>query len=71
MIHSARARKVISWLPRERVLLETDGPFAKVKGNVIYPSDVTSVTEYLTQEWQVDISEVNSQLKDNLRDLVT
>lgn len=71
MIHSARARKVISWLPRERVLLETDGPFAKVKGNVIYPSDVTSVTEYLTQEWQVDISEVNSQLKNNLRDLVT
>lgn len=40
MINSARARKVISWLPKNRVLLETDGPFAKTDGKPALPSDV-------------------------------
>lgn len=71
MIHSVRAKKVISWLPQERILLETDGPFAKVKGKPVYPSDVISVSRYLSELWGKSIEEVNQQLKFNLKKLVS
>lgn len=71
MIHSERAKKVISWLPQERILLETDGPFAKVKGKPVYPSDVISVSRYLSELWGKSIEEVNEQLKLNLKELVS
>ncbi|MGB1290737.1 MAG: TatD family hydrolase [Pseudoalteromonas sp.] len=71
MIHSERAKKVISWLPKERILLETDGPFAKVKGRPVYPSDVTFVSTYLSELWEKSIEEVNELLKLNLKELVS
>lgn len=71
MIHSERAKKVISWLPQERILLETDGPFAKVKGKLVYPSDVISVSTYLSKLWDKQIEEVSVQLKLNLKELVS
>lgn len=71
MINSERAKKVISWLPQERILLETDGPFAKVKGKPVYPSDVISVSKYLSELWDKPIEEVSDQLKLNLKNLVS
>ncbi|WP_372943997.1 Qat anti-phage system TatD family nuclease QatD, partial [Shewanella sp.] len=71
MIHSNRAKKVISWLPKERVLLETDGPFAKVGGKIQYPSDVIEVMNYLATNWEVSNDSVSNQLRSNLRRLLT
>lgn len=70
MLHSARAKKVILWLPKDRVLLETDGPFAKVKGRTIYPSDVTDVVTYLVEQWGIAEHEVLQQLRINLKTLL-
>tara|TARA_Y100000310_G_C20704311_1_gene833497 strand:+ start:26737 stop:27462 length:726 start_codon:yes stop_codon:yes gene_type:complete len=71
MLHSNRAKKVISWLPKDRVLLETDGPFAKVKGQIQYPSDVEAVIDYLAEFWEMTISDVNAKLRANLKLLVS
>jgi len=71
MVTSARATKVISWLPKERVLLETDGPFAKVKGRPLYPSDVITVIDHLEEEWNIEKKAVLEQLQQNLRHLIT
>ncbi|MCU8069893.1 TatD family hydrolase [Shewanella sp. SM32] len=71
MIHSNRAKKVISWLPKERVLLETDGPFAKVDGKIQYPSNVIEVMNYLATNWEVSNHSVSNQLRSNLRRLLT
>jgi len=71
MLTSSRAKKVISWLPSERVLLETDGPFAKVKGEIMYPSHVVMVIDYLAREWKTDQSEVFKRLETNLKNLVS
>lgn len=51
MLTSVRAKKVISWLPKDRILLETNGPFAKVKGGILYPSDVVNVSLYVADLW--------------------
>jgi TatD DNase family protein len=71
MITSARGKKVISWIPQERVLLETDGPFAKVNGELIFPSNVDLVIDYLASEWGVSKSQVVKLLLGNLNCLVS
>ena len=71
MLTSARARKVIHWLPIDRVLLETDGPFAKVDGKILFPSNVVSVIEYLSNEWGESREGVLKKLSNNLRNLVS
>ncbi|MCT7943604.1 Qat anti-phage system TatD family nuclease QatD [Shewanella holmiensis] len=70
MIHSNRAKKVISWLPKERVLLETDGPFAKVGGEIQFPSNVIEVMNYLSIHWEISIDCVHNQLRSNLKRLL-
>jgi TatD DNase family protein len=71
MLISARARKVISWLPDERILLETDGPFAKVDRNILFPSNVQSVIEYLSNDRGRSREEVLAKLSNNLKNLVS
>lgn len=70
MLNSARAKKVISWLPKDRVLLETDGPFAQTEGRPAFPSDVDLVVRFLSEIWFKPVSQVNSDLKSNLKILV-
>lgn len=71
MTASARAKKVISWIPQDRVLLETDGPFAKVAGSILFPSNVDTVTEYLAEIWCENKASVIEQLSVNLRCLTS
>jgi TatD DNase family protein len=71
MLQSARGQKIISWLPLDRVLLETDGPFAKVNGKVMFPSNVNIVIEYLNQHWNMDTQCIYSQLRKNLARLLS
>ncbi|MBR9828814.1 MAG: TatD family hydrolase [Oceanospirillales bacterium] len=71
MIKSARAKKVISWLPPNRVLLETDGPFAKVDGKPALPSDVVLVVRFLSELWGKTIDQVQDDLKLTLKKLLS
>ncbi|GAA6171888.1 TatD family hydrolase [Colwellia sp. KU-HH00111] len=66
MLQSARGKKVISWLPQERVLLETDGPFAKVEGKILFPSDVKVVVDHLGSLWDFELQSTLVQLRQNL-----
>lgn len=71
MIKSSRAKKVISWIPQERILLETDGPFAKVDGNILFPSSVETLIDYLAIEWSVSKGQIIEKLSNNLKCLVS
>ena len=62
----ARGKKVISWLPQDKVLLETDGPFAKVEGKILFPSDVNVVVDYLGSLWDLELQSTLVQLRQNL-----
>lgn len=71
MLNSARGRKVISWIPQDRLLLETDGPFAKINGEILFPSNVDMVIGYLSQCLNMPKQEVMEQLASNLRSIVS
>ncbi|HAV1413218.1 TatD family hydrolase [Vibrio parahaemolyticus] len=71
MLASARGKRIVSWIPRPKMLLETDGPFAKVLGKVLFPSDVDRVIQHLSDEWELSYSDVVGQLTNNLRVLLT
>jgi TatD DNase family protein len=51
MIRTKRWHEWISELPPERVLTETDGPFARFDGRVARPCDVNCVLEWLSAQW--------------------
>jgi TatD DNase family protein len=57
----------VNSMPRERVLLETDGPFGKVNDQVLRPTAVRQAIGMLAQIWRVPQEDAESQIEDNQR----
>jgi TatD DNase family protein len=57
-------------MPRERVLTESDGPFAQLKGRSIFPWEVDVAVDALAKCWESDSGLVGQILRDNLRILL-
>jgi len=70
MISSATGRRVIAQAPRERVLVESDGPFTKIKGSICTPVDVARVYESLATTWKVPLDEAISDIDANFHRIV-
>lgn len=66
MISSTRGMSIVRALPRERVLTESDGPYARFRGNPACPSDVRAVYHALAKLWGADVTAVRIQLAKNL-----
>lgn len=72
MLVSEKARALVRDMPRDRVLTETDGPFAQFGGESAKPWDVGSATAKLAELWgDLTVDETNRLLHNNLRCLVT
>jgi len=71
MLASEKGRQIISQLPRNRVLTETDGPFVKLRGKPVRPNAVASVEEYLSETWHINKADVRSNVWSNFRHLLT
>ena len=71
MAMGKRGRDLISAMPKNQVLTETDGPFAAVCGQPLIPGDVHRAMEYLAFCWQTDIEEAGAIVVDNFRALMT
>lgn len=59
-IAMTRSRKfpgLIRAIPRDRVLLETDGPYAKDRGRPAHPGELRSVVIALAQAWGMDLGD--------------
>jgi TatD DNase family protein len=69
MMRSEKGRAIIARLPRDRVLIESDGPYARVGGRELEPRDVSIAADYLGQVWAELPDAVASQLAMNLRSL--
>jgi len=66
MFTSMAGRKIVQQMPRDRVLLETDGPFVSISGRPARPRDVGIVVSDLAKFWRVDVGTVHEELKQNL-----
>lgn len=68
MIASEKGRQLVAEMPKSRLLLETDGPFAlKPNGEPWFPWETASVTAVLCDAWKMQREQVCSQLLSNLK----
>jgi TatD DNase family protein len=71
MVRSARGREMLAVMPPDRVLTETDGPFARGPAGPLVPGDVADAVAACGAAWQVSPDEAADHLASNLRRLGT
>jgi TatD DNase family protein len=71
MLASSNGRALVMRMPRDRVLTETDGPFARINGETVMPWDVDKAIRGLSELWSLTPVLVEQSLYSNLRSLTT
>ncbi|MBA8906471.1 Qat anti-phage system TatD family nuclease QatD [Aminobacter ciceronei] len=69
MLRSRRASTLISCIPRDRILTETDAPFASTTGERYPTTALKDTVSALSRIWGCDIATTQKQLDLNLRAL--
>jgi TatD DNase family protein len=69
MLRSKSGLRVINAVPRDRALIETDGPFVSVGGRPCEPTDALIVLKALATAWDASVEEARDQLGKNLVEL--
>lgn len=70
MLRSAKGMGLAELMPSDRVLTETDGPFAQIGKRPLKPSDVQIAVVQLAELWGLEVDGVHARLASNLRELV-
>lgn len=70
MLRGAKGLRILEELPRERVLTETDGPFAKNGSTPYMPWEASTIVPIVSATWNVTEEEVQQQLLRNLSTLL-
>ncbi|HEX8311525.1 MAG TPA: Qat anti-phage system TatD family nuclease QatD [Chthoniobacteraceae bacterium] len=71
MLAGEKGRALAARMPRDRVLTETDGPFARVENQSAYPWDAAIAVAGLAELWGMPRQEAERLLRDNLRHLAS
>jgi TatD DNase family protein len=71
MLSSAKGTALVANMPHDRLLTESDGPFAQLDGRAIQPWDAGHAQSALAQMWNESSAAVEEQLLANLRHLVS
>ena len=70
MLANEKGRALAAAMPRERVLTESDGPFARLDGESVMPWHVEKGIAELSRIWDLPAKEVEENLHQNLERLV-
>jgi TatD DNase family protein len=70
MLSGEKGRALASQMPRDRVLTESDGPFARLNGASLFPWQPGLAVAELSKLWSVPIETVDQTLVQNLQQLV-
>lgn len=70
MLAGDRGRALVSRMPQDRILTETDGPFAQLDGGPAWPWDVSRAVEVLAALWQMPTVAAERTIEDNLKGLL-
>jgi len=71
MLRSERGRALAARMPRDRVLTESDGPFAQIDGRAVMPWQVTEAARMLAELWSLSPDEAEQITHSNLRTLAS
>lgn len=66
MLRGEKGRELTRRMPRDRLLTESDGPFAQIEGRAAWPWEAGNATSELEKLWGQSAAEVESQLLGNL-----
>jgi TatD DNase family protein len=69
--NSASGKALAKKLPKDRVVPESDGPFAQVEGRTVQPWCFELTAKLLSEAWELPEVEVQERLKENARRLLT
>jgi TatD DNase family protein len=69
MLAGEKGRSLAAKMPRDRVLTETDGPFAQLNGRAVFPWDVERAITILSVLWGESATAVQDLIADNVRRL--
>ena len=67
MTKSRKFTPLVHRIPRDRVLLETDGPYAKDRGRPAHPGGLDAVATTLARAWDTDLAQSTRVLIANQR----
>ena len=70
MFESANGRKLAGLMPKARVVAESDGPFARVRGASVMPWDASSIVTPLAELWGCTPQQAAEHLSANGRELI-
>ena len=70
MLASKAGTRVIAALPRDRVLVETDGPHTKIGNQLARPADLPRIARDLAGAWGMPYDDTQRLLADNSRALL-
>lgn len=69
MVTTQKGRTLLSLVPHDRILTETDGPYVKVGGRAAKPCDVARVLSGIADVWGESAEDVEAQVSSNYRQL--
>ena len=70
MIATQRGRELFINMPRDRIIPETDGPFAMVNNKILMPWDVDLVVLSISRLWNESNKSVKDKIANNFRNLL-
>ena len=70
MLASEKGRVLAARMPHERVLTESDGPFAQLNGEPVMPWHVENALGELSQIWSLSPEEAEQNIHRNLQNLL-
>lgn len=71
MIKSKKGIDIISRIPLNKILIESDGPYIDNKGKPIYPYDLIEVYNYLAKKNNITLDETIGLIKNNFFGLLS
>lgn len=71
MLAGEKGKNLVSRMPYDRILPETDGPFASTRGMPLMPWDAWDVCVSLSKIWNWPLEAVEDQIRQNLSRLLS
>lgn len=71
MTRSEAGRNIIQAIPQDKLLTESDGPFASIDDRPTVPADVGMVVSYVARMWDVPASDAADRIFQNFRHIVS
>lgn len=68
MLRTNKGKSILRAIPLNKILIETDGPFSKFKGNIVVPRDLKEI--YTTFESFYNVKNIENIIYDNLMSII-